>query len=455
MVEQISDEDGIIIKFILNSFDNWPEFDENELEKIINKQFDVSLKDQEFKKEYLKNYIKKLSNDIKELKHYSLLKYIDTILRAVLGLLLFIAMRWLVISIIAENYISSFLISLIFIYIIYLSFFSRIKIGNYIIMIFDIKLNISYKIIIAFIPLFVLAWRAFMEYGSQMENIYIYIFILLAYTIFLLIPQIVISSNLSNYEFKTELARMLEEENPEYKTTMSIKGVLFRSYSLGVIDRELDLNRENDKKITIDDSDRLKTTQKNVNNIIKISEIWRYIQSKLTKTSSNFNLRRKYADALLPYLPLHSFFYLIFIFLLYPRIFISEAVFNPIINSIPIYIQYILIIGIAVVLYLVFIEYPFYSGQRIWKSKETARLELRKIEAEKYIDKLFKEGKITGDEFQGYIEARDVYKDEIEEKLNVPMHPHRLVISIWLFAWGIISAILAEIISKGIIPTQT
>jgi hypothetical protein len=515
----------------------FPEYDKNNYNEQVDKtEMDKSIDKTKVdgSSEKIKNYIESLSIEVKDEIHYSLIKYANLFFKVILGLMLLIATSWLLNSITSENLIIMFI--LLFSYLIYISFYAKCTLENYMLMSGSLFIGIGWKLFIATIFLSILFLLSLiMTFGDllgsryKIDNFFIYIIIYILYIIFLFIPSVIIAHDISNYKYKTWIVRIIDKDYPELGPQKpSIFSQIIRIFSLGYIEAKIIMDQEmslsynktntcvfswdeipgkdsmglmeflssefhidwvkNAKFEKIDNSGTIKASTENnslslklddkkvileiddgrtsefkaekkegkqniytytneeelknfAGNLIKkVSSEYvfdRFIGYRFNETSSNSDLRRKYADLLLPFIPLHSFFLLLLIYLIYPELIAYNLDFR----------LFGILFGIALLVYLFSVEFPFYIGQDKWKSKEIGRLEYEKNKVENKINEC---ESITKPEFESNIKLRDVYKSEIDEKMSIPMHPHRLIVSVWLFAWGISSAILTDIISHSV-----
>jgi hypothetical protein len=449
-IRQINYNDSINIKSIILDLNDWPEFDKNDLDETIDKKMGIRVQN----KIKLKKYIECLSEKEKEENWYQfqkyILKYIHLSIGLILGLFFLITINWLINLIEPQNYLVFILNSLISIYIIYIIFFSQCKIDDYIQMLFSgkygIKRTISIVVLsICIVPLCILKLRNLTgnDYKSTDFNIELIIFLI--YFIFLFIPQFLIAIDISNYEYKKWIVRFLNKDYPKLRAAPPglVKFFIF-GFTIAKINKDLEKSMKQFKNInfncTICKEKREESIKENEKfDKLLIKKLYeKRLNELFGETSSNSDLRRSYADLLLPYIPLHSIFFLLFIYLIFPKTTVSNFGFG----------LFFIFIGIALLIYVVFIEYPFYKGQNNWKSIEINKLKYEKSNVEKEIDKLINGKLMTSPEFDGYIKARDIYLSEIEEKMAVPMHPHRMMVSVWLFFCGVIGMIFTEIISN-------
>jgi hypothetical protein len=258
--------------------------------------------------------------------------------------------------------------------------------------------------------------------------------ILEGYILLLFIPQIFISVDLSKLKYSRRLARQLDKDNPNYRAySMPIETIFAIAVSTGIIDRELGDN-----------------SSKGLDDFLIIQAFIK-IYEDFPEIIPDFELRRTYADSLAPYILLHTFFFTAFIYFIFPNIILFNRTID--ILGLNVQVRYILILGITLFIYVIFIEAPFYLGQKRLKQEKINRLRPKyqnaQIQLERLIDNslTMTTGSSSKESLENCAKLRDFYKDEIESVEKYPMHPHRIEIAKWISLSTVISIVNSVILS--------
>ena len=272
-------------------------------------------------------------------------------------------------------------------------------------------------VILIFSFLYLIPMGFFVYLGMHSYLSLILAFGWLLYLPFLLIPQVISSHILTSLEFPTLIRAVLEkqEENPH------VLPKLFReSYHLG--ERSVDYFFEEETS--------------------KISSDHKIVDD---------DLRRYYADMLLPGIPAHVFFLGLntYIFINLFDLITEDAL---ILNTLR--VSNILIFAIAIAPFIIFIDIPFWMGQREWKMMKLNDLNEKYSAITETIYSLsLDKAKIANDSLDSILNLNKFYYDQINDIRKTSMHPYDFEASLWIFVLGIISSLISKYIESLLIST--
>lgn len=262
----------------------------------------------------------------------------------------------------------------------------------------------------------------FIYFGKYSQLSLIIAFGWLLYVPLLLIPQIVCSHLLTLPKYPHVLVKWLENKTIEEK---EIVRTLAKSYQEGYYGTHKGDNTKDVSTKTLMD----------------------------TMPADNLH-RRYYADALLPKIPAHVFFLGLSAYFL-AHIFSLNTIEIPII-SFPLSMSTILIMAFAVAPFIVFIDIPFWIGQRQWKIMVLVKLRHNYSAVnDKICSSSGENAAIDNSSLDSLINISKFYYDQIDYVLKYSMHPYDFEASIWIFVVGIMSSIMSNYIGSLLFPNTS
>lgn len=474
---ELSDNYKRKFREILLQIPEWPEYD---ITCICNQIIEKSPNNQEQTRKNLEEWVKKISDEAKDGIYYNIfrLKILYYIFNILIGAFILGFSAWLVLLVTNLNSISdlnvslSILLFLWMIYLLYILFYSKFKFANLLYASAKVVANLianeiwtivvkrpsrdkNLEIYSINIPIYLKShfreWLLILTYiiivvtiGIYLKfatDIYLHMLIIEIYVIIFLIPQIFVSLDLSKSKYPKGLARQLDTDDPDYRAkSIPLKNMAAINYTYGFINRELN-----------DEKGDTRLTEKNLGEVIlKMAD-------ESSQITPDFELRRAYADSLAPYIPLHTFFFSMIIYLISPNTISFHRTIGFL--GLDIQIQFVLALGIALCIYNVFINIPFYYGQNKLKEEKLSRLRHKYRNAQIQLEELVDNNlavtaeSCTINNLENSAKIRDFFKNEIELVEKIPLHPHRIETTKWIGLTAVIFPIVNSVLSSGIFAT--